>query len=197
MTMEYPIGLSQDEIFFLEKHNVSPEKVFDAKNLSKQEYRCIMKQQGKIVAFHVTPCKKAGHQLRTRSGHCIMCDSTSLGFQKRNDFSGFVYFAYSSKSKLLKVGFSQYPSERIKSLNAQSYGNVKDWELKYLMISPMGNVLENQIQLKLTRFSTKELYPKTEHFTETKELFRCDINKAIEVLKDLDTPFINIPIKKP
>lgn len=193
--MEYPCLLNQEQINFLIQHKVPSEKVFDAKNMSKQDYRSKMKRLGKIVAFNVTPCKKSGHQLRSRSGHCIMCNTSSLGFQKRNDFSGFVYFAFSEKSKQLKVGFTESPNKRINSLNAQSYGNTTDWIIKHLVFTPFGMHLENQIHQKLYQFATKELYPKTKEFTETRELYRCDVEYAMKILNNLKTPFEEIPFK--
>jgi hypothetical protein len=108
--MEYPNELSKVEKEFLQSHNVRPEQIFNANGISRSDYRILMKRNGHIVAFNTNPCNSAGHKLRTRSGHCVMCNSAPLGFQKRNDLSGYVYVAGSKSGKLIKIGFSNKDS---------------------------------------------------------------------------------------
>ena len=187
--MEYPNELSQSEKEFLKSHNVLPEQVFNAKGFSKSEYRLKMKAEGQIVAFNTTPCNAAGHKLRTRSGHCVMCNSAPLGFQKRNDLSGYVYVAGSILGQVLKIGFSNNYENREYHLNNQKYGGFDDWKVLIVLHGANGGNLELQLQSKLRKYSTSREYFHDNHYQEGNELFQCSILKVIEAINNLESPF--------
>ena len=63
--------LTEEQLAYLQKHKVPLGSVFDATGLGRRNYSAKMKALGKAVAYGVTPCKKAGHTLRSRSGGCI------------------------------------------------------------------------------------------------------------------------------
>ena len=83
------LNLNKSQIEFLKSQNISEKMIFNAKGLKKSEYKGIMKLKRKIIAYNVTPCRENGHTLRTRSGHCVQCNTTRIGFQKRSDKIGF------------------------------------------------------------------------------------------------------------
>jgi hypothetical protein len=80
-------NLTAEQIDFLNSHNISLDKVFDASGFSLSEYKVIMKDQGKQIAYNVAPCQQYGHTLRTRAGHCIQCNPAAIAFIKRNDLN--------------------------------------------------------------------------------------------------------------
>ncbi len=70
--------LTQDEIFFLSRYNLSPDDVFDGRHYSQAGARQMAKELGKTLVLG-SPCNAAGHRLRTRPGHCAQCDHESAG----------------------------------------------------------------------------------------------------------------------
>ncbi|OSZ80394.1 hypothetical protein CAP36_03835 [Chitinophagaceae bacterium IBVUCB2] len=175
-------GLSQEQLEFLKKHNVPLEKVFDAKGFSKSYYYIQMKQQGKVVAFNVTPCKRGNHTLRTRNGHCIQCDTKHLEFQKRNDYSGIIYIAGSKNGKVLKVGYSKGIEIRSESLNRTKYAGLNDWEFIFVIFSSTAGSLEPKIKFKLNEYSRAFNYEHDNKLQDAEEVYSCSINKAKAIL---------------
>ena len=138
-------NLNKEQLAFLKEHKVSSKFVFDAKGLKKSEYKEIMKDLNKLVAFNVTPCSKFGHTLRTRSGHCCQCNTAYLEFQKRNDSEGIVYIAKSLLGKIIKIGFTKSIQIRSESLNRTKYGGFNDWIIVYAIESKEAGKIENKI----------------------------------------------------
>ena len=190
MRMEYPDALSKVEIEFLQLHKVRPEQIFNALGYSKADYRIQMKKNGQIVAFNTTPCNAMGHRLRTRSGHCVMCNSAPLGFQKRNDLSGYVYVAGSKLGKMLKIGFSNNYENREYLLNNQKYGGFNDWIILLVLHGVNGGNLELDLHSKLRKYSTSREYFHDHHYQEGNELFQCSMSKVIEATKAIELPFV-------
>jgi hypothetical protein len=193
--MGYPEGLNQNEKEFLTFHDVKPEQTFNAEGMSKSEYRPLMKRDGQIVAFNTTPCNAAGHQLRTRSGHCVMCNSAPLGFQKRNDLSGYVYVAGSILGQMLKVGFSNNYENRELLLNQQNYGGFDDWKNLLVLFSANGGRLELQLHSKLKIYSTSRDYFHDDHYQKATEIFHCSVSKVLEALELVDSNFRTVKQK--
>jgi len=98
--------LTKEQLDFLKSQGVPLSKVFDATGMGPSKYSTVMKDLGMVVAYGVTPCGKAGHRLKTRSGHCVQCKTANLAFQARFDDPGEVYVARSAKQNILKVGTS-------------------------------------------------------------------------------------------
>lgn len=193
--MEYPNEISKIEKEFLKAHNVKPEQIFNANGVSKAEYRVLMKKNGQIVAFNTSACKAGGHKLRTRSGHCVMCNSAPLGFQKRNDLAGYVYIAGSISGQLIKIGFSNDYETRENYLNYQKYGGYDDWKIIFILHGANAGNLELQLHSKLRNYATSREYFHDNHYQEGTELFLCSISKVIEATDNLDSPF-KIVLKK-
>src|SRR5690554_630136 len=117
--------LGANEEAFVARHRISPLKLFDATGLTSREYKLVMKDLGKTFAFGVSPCRN-GHALKTRHGHCVMCDPAKIAFAQRHSNEGFVYIFGSLSEKVLKVGVTSDVDQRIRSLNYFSYGGASD-----------------------------------------------------------------------
>jgi hypothetical protein len=103
--------------------------------MSKSEYRQIMKELNKYVAFNVIACRKSGHTLRTRTGHCIQCDTARLAFMKRHVSEGIIYIAGSKEGEIMKVGYSKAVEVRQESLNRTQYAGYKDWVINCRVVN--------------------------------------------------------------
>lgn len=63
---------------FIKKHKIPHSALFDANGLSKKEYVLICKEKDIPFSYNTSPCKKGGHQIRTRHGHCLVCNPEYL-----------------------------------------------------------------------------------------------------------------------
>lgn len=174
--------LSQSQLRFLDKHNVPLEKLFDAKGLKKKEYRTKMKELNKAVAFNVVPCRKEGHTLRSRSGHCVQCNTAYLAFQKRNDSKGIVYIAESIRGNIIKVGYSKSFKTRSESLNRTEYAGFSDWIIKFAVESKKAGKIEHKISAVLNQYSQNIEYEHDNHLQRATEIYNCSYHLAKEEL---------------
>ena len=62
--------LTDEQLAFLDRHDVPLDRVFDATGMSPDEYKPLMSGGREWVAYGVSPCRAEGHTLRTRGGHC-------------------------------------------------------------------------------------------------------------------------------
>ena len=67
--------MTTEEITFIKQQGLHEELFFDAKGQSINRIEEEMKSLGKVFAYNSIPCDQYGHTLRTRSGHCIQCDT--------------------------------------------------------------------------------------------------------------------------
>jgi hypothetical protein len=178
-------GLTKEQLAFLKLHNIALDRVFDSEGLSPIMYEPKMKSLGKLVAYNVTPCRNAGHTLKTRSGHCPQCNPAYLEFQKRNDSPGVVYIAGTHTGKIIKVGFSKALEVRDESINRTKYANYDDWTMLYAILSPVAGQIENEIKSKLSQYSSKFVYEHDGHIQEAGETFTCSYSKVKAALVDL------------
>ncbi len=159
--------------------------VFDASGLDKKTYKEVMDELGIEFAYGVTPCKRAGHTLRTRAGHCIQCDTAKIAYQLRYNESGIVYVAYSEKLSLTKVGVAKNVNERLKNLNSHGYGGTKDWKIYSRKECKMSGQIEMQIHKYLAVHQALRNYEKAGNIVECRELFHCRPDMAIEYLQKI------------
>lgn len=178
-------NLSKSQKDFLKFHNIELKYVFNAKGFSRIEYRMLMRQLNKHIAFNVTPCQKDGHTLRTRSGHCCQCNTATLSFQKRHYSSGVVYLAGSSIGKIIKVGYTKGLEIRAESLNRTRYAALKDWEILFGIWSENAGKIESEVNSKLIKYSYKIQYNKDNHWLDTSETYVCSYSKAREFIFDV------------
>lgn len=178
-------GLTKEHLAFFKLHNVALDRVFDSEGLPPIVYKPKMKSMGKLIAFNVSPCRNAGHTLKTRSGHCPQCNTAYLEFQKRKDSPGVVYIAGTQKGKITKVGFSKDLEGRDESINRTKYANYNDWTMLYAILSPVAGQIENEIKSKLSQYSSEFVYEHDGHIQEAGETFTCSFSKVRAALVDL------------
>ncbi|MDM9630240.1 GIY-YIG nuclease family protein [Robiginitalea aurantiaca] len=169
-------GLSKSQLQFLKKQGIEVSQTFDAKGLKKSEYRPRMKATGKIIAYNVSPCNKAGHTLRTRAGHCAQCNTAHIAFQKRNDKPGIVYIAGTREGKLVKVGYTKGVHIRSESLNRTKYGGFSDWEILYAISCVKAGEIEIKAKSSLKAFSASMVYDHDGKDQKTDEIYRCSFD---------------------
>lgn len=138
-----------------------------------------MKTLGKIFAFNSTPCDQNGHTIRTRSGHCIQCDTARIAFILRHVSFGTVYIAGSLKGQIIKVGTTSSKEGRSDSLNRTKYGNLDDWEILLSLRCLSSGKLEFETHKSLQSFAATDIkYVHEKHNQQTYEIFRCSYSRA-------------------
>ena len=144
--------------------------------MRKLDYERTMAAQGFNFAFGVTPCRRAGHTLRTRAGHCIQCDHSKIAYMARYDAAGFVYIAGSPSGRLMKVGTSINVADRHAKLNEYSYGGQRDWQIAATAFCAAAGRVEGAAQSKLGRFAVAGSYTRAGRSQQCYELFRCSFD---------------------
>lgn len=177
------MDLSKIEQDFLKRYGITEDQVFDATGMSAGLYKRRMKGANFKVAKDVTPCKEYGHRLRTRHGHCAVCNPKNLNIIKRHHLKAYVYIAYSNMLDKVKVGFCTSISERQKQLRTDKYANANDWKiLGYVLVENAGKV-ESDAQRRLHTFRAKGIYEKNSESIDANEVFHCSIEVAINALQ--------------
>lgn len=177
--------LPEQYLKFLKDNKISLSSVFDATGLKKQEYRKQMKALGCEVAVGVAPCKKSGHRLRSRAGHCVMCDSSKLAFQSRYRKDGVVYLVVSKSVRVLKVGCAGSADERVMSLNSIGYAGANDWKLICAFDTKEAGAAEFAIHGKLKEFLWPIKFLREEKEVTCRETFRCDVEVALVACREI------------
>lgn len=175
--------LSSAQLQFLERQAIPLSRVFDASGMSKSEYQQVMSDLGMIVAFGVSPCREAGHTLRTRAGHCAQCNTAALAFVMRYDDRAEVYVACSSQIALTKIGAANGYQERMRSLNSQGYGGATDWNVNFHFECEKAGRVEFLAQQKLNQYRVTRAYVKTGRAVACQELFDCNVTLAVKAVK--------------
>ncbi len=171
--------LTAEQIIFLCEQNIPLSKVFDASGLRKSEYKEIMKLLDMEIAYGVSPCKRSGHTLRTRYGHCVQCGTHNIAFMKRYGDSGIVYLAKSHTANLYKIGSTTDLSERSAKLNYYGYGGCDDWEIVFNVECLNSGRVEFEAQNMLHTYRVTRFYWKDNAARECKELFECEFESAV------------------
>jgi hypothetical protein len=176
--------LTLDQIQFLKNQKISDSMIFDASGLSASERKEAMELLDKAFYFGGAKCAKGGHTLRTKAGHCIQCSTAKIAYQLRSRAAGYIYLAVSPSTSLVKVGFSTlHPQDRGEFLRRESYGNLKDWDVKrmYHAKSNAGQ-REFAVHNALASFQKPIRYQKTPgNFVECREVFNVDFIQALKI----------------
>lgn len=170
--------LTNDQSNFLKINRIPLSAIYDASGLGRTEYSLVMKELGKWVAIGVTPCKKHGHTMRTRKGHCMQCNPLAHVFLKRHIDSGEVYIAGSKKGGFLKIGTTNNHKNREVTLNSYGYGGVNDWQMIIAFKSENAGLVEHEAQKIIYDFAHPTKYEKNERIIDCLEIFRCRYSRA-------------------
>lgn len=174
--------LTNEQQLFLEQQHLSPSRVFNAHGMASAAYRKEMKELGMIVAYGVTPCREAGHTLRTSGGHCAQCKPGTLAFVMRWHDKAEVYVANSSQSPLIKVGVAQECKERLRTLNSHGYGGVNDWNIYFYYEVNNAGLVEFIAQQTLKQYRVARQYFRNDKIIDCHELFDCKVALAVEAV---------------
>jgi hypothetical protein len=180
--------LTSDQISFVNSHIIPISKFFDATGLSKDERVRAMDVLGKVFYYGGAGCKNGGHTLRTKSGHCIQCDTSRIAFQMRSTASGYVYLAQSPSTKLIKIGYSKlHPQDRGEFLRKEAYGGIKDWDIKRIChVEKDAGKKEFLAHSALSEFNKNIVYEKYKGiYVECREIFSCDLDYALSTFKGI------------
>ena len=131
-----------------------------------------------------------GHRLRTRSGHCIICDPRRIAFQKRDSGKGVVYIA--KNSYYCKVGMIENKRKtdndllehREYQLNTEDgYGGMTGWKIvKSWSLDKNAGKVEREAQHLLQQNKIEKMYWYSGELRTTNELFRCSLKNAEEAV---------------
>jgi len=181
-------NLSKNQIEFLARNNITFGEVFDATGLRKNEYRKVMKILDKNFAFGVAPCRKYGHTLRTRAGHCIQCDTSKIAYQRRWMDELFIYVAESKTINMIKIGVCSEINGRERNLRGQNYGGTSDWKIIHAKLTKNGGKVEARVHILLKEYFEPTYHIKNQKRIECMETFSCSaqigINAISEILKN-------------
>ncbi|MBP0624742.1 GIY-YIG nuclease family protein [Cupriavidus consociatus] len=170
---------------FLRTHKIPIDSMFDATGLSRAEYRPKMKELGVHFCFGCTPCRREGHTLRSRKGACIQCSTAAIAFQLRFLAAGYVYVAYSSSKKFVKIGSTERsPLSRLETLRKSKYGGVRDWELRRaVQLSGKIGEVEALVQQGLECYQLPVSYRRYfDRPEEAREVFLCSLSVDYKIL---------------
>ena len=176
---------NNEQLEFIKKHKITPDELFDATGLTRTQYGTIMGQQGKILAFGVTPCDKFGHTLRTRKGHCVQCSPMVLAIMRRQVAIGFVYIAGSLTERIIKIGYTENKNGRQESINRTKYGKIADWVMLCTAECENAGKIEDEVNALLSKYLSTKKYDHDGHSQRTYELFTCGYLTAVKALKDV------------
>jgi hypothetical protein len=183
------INLTSEQKELLERCDLSMNDVFDATGLAKKEYRPIMKSLDKLVAVGVTPCKKAGHTLRTRSGHCLACGPQAITQLRRYYEDSNIYVAVSTEANRLKIGYAKDIQKREVSLSGSSYGGQNDWKIIYSARCKNAGQVESEVHKKLEKYLNPSDYIMGEKVVAAYELFSCSFKTAKKAVDQIKADF--------
>jgi hypothetical protein len=175
--------LTKTQISFIKKQQIPLDRLFDASNKSRSLYSKEMKRIEAWIAYGVTPCKKGGHTLRVRSGHCIQCRPANISYFRRHYSQAEIYVAHSTRGRVVKVGTSINAADRISQLNYYQYGGRSDWTLKFKLFVTNSGHIESKVHRQLRDYSAEGWYFKDDVYVTCRETFSCSANKAISAIK--------------
>jgi hypothetical protein len=174
--------LSLEQLEFLRKHEIELKYVFNAFGYTREEYKLIMKDLDKSIAFNVTPCSKGGHTLRTRSGHCCQCNTATIAYQRRADSEGVTYLAASKEGEIIKIGYTKAVNLRSESLNRTQYANYTDWEILFAIKSKFAGRIENAVNSNLHKYYVQLDYNHDGSDHDSHEIFQCSYSFGKEMI---------------
>lgn len=184
------LQLTDDQLSFLKRYSLPLSDVFDATGLSKKEYRPMMKTLNKLFAIGVTPCKAAGHTLRTRAGHCLQCKPETITFIKRHYSGSIVYACGSISTGQIKIGCTKDLGERENALKNTEYAGVTDWETIYrVTCKKNAGKIEAEIQHRLSQYHAPSMYKLGGKLISCYEVFACSYKLVKEVMNEIKKEF--------
>ncbi len=181
-------GFTDEVKSFVASQGIDENEVIDASRMSPRRYKAALEREGKLFAVVSRPCYR-GHHLRSKSGHCIQCDTARIAFIKRHYKNAYVYIVGSQSEKVLKIGSSDTPWNRGPHLNTLGYGGISDWKVLYYANFPDAGKVEFNVHSALSAYASPRKYFREGVETDCREIFACAYVTARNALKSVsETP---------
>ncbi|OAF16639.1 hypothetical protein AYJ54_37800 [Bradyrhizobium centrolobii] len=173
--------LTADELAFLLRQGLGPDDVLDVRRMTRSYWFQEIKRLNKTIALG-SACKKGGHRLRSRKGHCVQCDSSKIAFAGRHDLTQYLYIAGSLRARLIKIGVCKDLRQRIRQICTERHGDARDWEVIYAVEIERAGEIEERVLSRLGHFAIHSHYWKNGSLQQSIELRRCSISQALEAM---------------
>lgn len=173
-----PDQLSPEELTFLRHHDIDSVRLFDARSYPVKGWGDEARKLN--VQFGIgSPCK-AGHRIRARSGHCVVCWPKNINYQKNHTKPGWVYIASSKAGRIHKIGSTTTEcDDREARLRRDGYAGFDDWVIVAWFKSAEAQREEMEIQGRLSDHRSAATYNKSTGKIEAKELFGHDLRPIL------------------
>lgn len=173
--------LTQSELMFLASQSLEPDDVYDARDLPQSYWMKDIEFENKTVALG-SRCKKAGHRLRSRRGHCVQCDTRKLAFQARFGANQYVYIAGSRSGGFIKIGTCRDCEQRERQMRSEQYGGANDWQIVFTIKVRNAGSVEHSAHARLCKYGIARPYWKDGFKQNGIELLQCSFSQAVVVL---------------
>lgn len=179
------LHFTEEEFELILKFEIEDYEIFDASGMKKKEWKEAIQGTDYKVIANVSPCRDHGHKLRTRAGHCAVCNPRNLQHQERYYDSGEIYLAFSESRRLIKIGITKSIYKRIDSLNAQNYSGVNDWAIIFSKHLESGAYrIESEVHALLKPHKVDLSFSRSfDSFETSREVFDCDLRLGIDTIE--------------
>lgn len=175
--------LTDAELDFLKSQGLSAKDVYDGRRQSAAHRQAGAKAEGLTVILG-TPCGRGGHRLRSRSGHCVQCDTSKLSYQHRHRSRGYVYIAGSLSAKLLKIGTTRDVAQRDITLQYDNgYGEITDWKMLFRAKVENAGEVEGNALRSLQGFKIPRAYEKEGSKQVASEILNVSFGRALKAVE--------------
>jgi len=171
------------ELVFLTNQGLGPEDVMDVRPYTQSYWFKEIERQDKTIALG-SPCKKAGHRLRSRRAHCVQCDTSKLGYQRNYSEKKYLYIAGSLSTQLIKIGNCRNLLQRETQMRSERYGDTRDWEILFFLEVDRAGAIEDTARSRLQRYIVPRSYWKDGGEQIATELLRCSYSRAIQAVRE-------------
>lgn len=169
---------------FIARHHIDERDVYDGRGESKYRKETKARDAGKDFILTSSPCRAAGHLLRTRAGHCIQCDPKKIAYMRRETVTGYVYIAGTLEGRLIKIGQTDDIERRAKRLKAESYGGFSDWRVLICVQVKNAGKTEREISSRISGKRVAGGYFKDGEAQTAIEMIQCSFSSALSVFAD-------------
>ena len=153
--------MNKDVLEFIAEYKLNPQHFFDANGQTlTSDVRDQMRNEEKIFAFNTSACNK-GHNIKSRSGHCIVCEPKNIHFTLIN-FNESILNTFSKTNltynelKDLFDGILEKENKKteISMHKYNNYGNSKRFFEAYFFI----HTEKTRFDINLRIYTTGEVY---------------------------------------
>ena len=177
--------LSASQTSLLTRLGIPISQVLDARGISVDSAKRLMRASGQTVAIRDYICKRNHAEALWTPKHCILCHPQNLRFRKAFTQTATIYIARSSSLRLTKVGISTQVHVRIKYMNTQRYAGASDWKLHYERVAHTSGRHELNIHKALAKHVQPVLFLRAGKVRTSRETFSCSVAKARSLIEAL------------